>query len=131
MLIQEIGYRPATDEWSQPAVFEAPADVDETTVLSFLTQRYGTAQADVAWTSTDRHERVEIGWTFRVGSDDDPSHEIVAIPLLHADPEPMPLFVAMADQRAEFERLAAEGLLDELQIIDIEHVEWRPDQADG
>ena len=125
MLIQELRCRPATDEWSDPLVWETPGDVDATNVLSFLTQHYGAEPLDVSWTSTPEHERVEIGWTFAAAAETD-AEEIVAIPLLGDGDDAVPLFIAMADQRAELESLAEQGLIAELQVVTAEQQAWPP-----
>lgn len=72
--------------------------------------------------STPEHERVDVGWTFPAHGGD--AEEIVAIPLLGIGDDAVPLFMALADQRAELEALADQRLIAEQQV-------WRPASGGG
>lgn len=125
MLIEELRYRPADDEWLPKRLHHSPDNVDTANLLSYLTQHYGSEPLEPAWTDTPRHDHVQIGWVFPAPADDD-ADEIIAIPLIETEDGPTELFIALADQRALFEQLERDGVLDSLDVIPLETEEWRP-----
>ncbi len=125
MLIEELPYRRADDEWLPKRLHQAPDSVDTANVLSYLTQHYGNEPLEPAWTDTPRHDHVQIGWVFAAPADDD-ADEIIAIPLLETEDGTTELFIALADQRADFEQLAESGVFKRLDVIPLEPQEWRP-----
>ena len=111
-----------------------PESVRAENVLSFLRDKHGEP-LDVAWTSSDELDRIDIGWVFRpspegledVGSD----VELIAMPMIRDDRtgELESLFERVALMRRDFERAKEEGLLDELSIVELPHEQWRPDES--
>jgi len=97
-----------------PMVVACPPDVAPETVLSFLTQKFGEP-IDTAWTCTDQHPRITTGWVFpgEPATATDPALEFICVPLVRAgDGTLQPLFELHADQRREFDELAADGAFD-------------------
>src|SRR5580704_6786661 len=83
-----------------------PADVGPETVRSFLVRQFGEP-AEVAWTRSERHERLAVGWIFPAGPPGGPGSdvEVLCVPFIDAgDGSLRPMFEVLADQRQEFER---------------------------
>src|SRR5918996_6529708 len=103
-----------------------PESVRPENVLSFLREKHGEP-LDVAWTSSDELDRVDIGWVFRpsaeVLGDVGPDAELVAMPMIRDDRtgELEPLFERVALIRRDFELAKEKGLLDELSIVELPH----------
>ena len=102
--------------------------VDATTIMSVIEQIHGLPK-DIAWTSTDRHERIEIGWTYEAPEGrENPGRdvELIVIPMFRDmnTRKEVSVFEYLADQRTMFEDLAAEG--HPVSIVKVAHEEWVP-----
>ena len=108
--------------------FECPTDVQPDTILSFLTQKFG-GLIDTAWTYTDRHPRIEVGWIFGGGPSTPPEGpvELLCVPQIRvADGSLQSMFELLADQRQDFDRLATSGHLDTYTVVERPQREYRP-----
>jgi len=90
-----------------------PPDVEPDTILSFLSQRFGEI-TEMIWTSTERHERIGIGWLFTStqATESQDAVELACVPFIEAaDGSLQPMFEALAEQRLQFgELMAGHGL---------------------
>jgi hypothetical protein len=117
--------RPGTAEAvDEPKLFPCPADLGYDQILSFLVQLCGEEPVEVAWTSTERHERLTVGWIFAALPDDsgEPVNdvELLCVPVIDGeDGAVRPLFEVLADQRLGLEQLAARDVIDSLTILDV------------
>ena len=66
-----------------PELLPCPPGVAADTILSFLTSTYGDP-VETAWTSTERHPRIETGWIFRTPRSGEPAPdvEILCVPFV-------------------------------------------------
>jgi hypothetical protein len=104
-------------------LFPCPSDLGYDQILSFLVQFFGEEPVEVAWTSTERHERVNVGWIFRAMPADNGEPmdhiEMLCVPVIEGDDgSRKPLFEMLAEERQELEHLAAEGVIDNLTVIE-------------
>lgn len=91
------------------------------TILSFLTGKFGDP-IETAWTSTDKHPRIETGWIFRPPRTGEPVRdvEILCVPFIEAaDGSLRPMFEQLADQRQAFEELAGSDAVDHYTVIEL------------
>ena len=98
------------------------------TIQSFLVQHFGAA-AEEAWTRTEQHERLAIGWIFPTRPATGPGSEveICCVPFIDVgEGSPRPMFEVLADQRRELERLAASGAIDTLTVVEAPPREYVP-----
>ena len=112
----------------RPRLFPCPPDLEPDQIRSFLVQFFGEEPVEIAWTETERHERVNIGWIFRALPGTEPMDhiELLCVPVVEAeDGSPKPLFELQADQRQDFEQLAASGAIDSLTILEAPLREYR------
>ena len=112
-----------TEPADRPRLFPCPPDLEPDQIRSFLVQFFGEEPVDIARTKTERHERINIGWIFRsppgAGAEPMDNFELLCVPVVDADDgSPKPLFEVLADQRQDFEQLAASGTLDSVMIIE-------------
>jgi hypothetical protein len=119
----------------EPRLCPCPADLEYDQILSFLTQFFGEEPVEVAWTSTERNERLDVGWIFHAlpGDDGEPiDHaQLLCVPVIEGDDESFkPLFDLLADQRLELEQLVDAGDIDNLTVIHAPLREYRPDSPD-
>jgi hypothetical protein len=123
--------RPGTAESAgRPEMLRCPAGVEPDTVQSFLIQHFGEP-IEVAWTTTERHERVDLGWIFRAPPEVETEAEVMCVPFIDIGDGPLrPMFELLADQRQDFEHLAATGDLDALTVIEAPPRRYAPG-ADG
>jgi hypothetical protein len=101
-------------------VIPCPPDVEPDTILSFLAQKFGEL-IDTAWTSTERHPRLETGWIFPGTSAVPPMEaiEFLCVPFIQAaDGSLQSMFELLADQRQEFDQLAKSRAVDEYVVIE-------------
>jgi hypothetical protein len=108
--------------------FECPSDVEPDTILSFLTQKFGDL-IDTAWTYTDRHPLIEVGWIFGGTGSTPPEEpvELLCVPQIRAaDGHLHSMFELLADQREDFMRLATSGHLDSHTVIERPQREYHP-----
>lgn len=108
-----------------------PGGVEPTNLLSYLRQRYEAEPLDLVRTDVPKLGTTTVGWSFPVPgglSDVDPDeHEVLAVPLLELDDgRRVPLFVHLVEQRAGFERLAEEGIIDQMVEVKLDAEEWEP-----
>lgn len=108
---------------SEPAgdtlLMACPPDVKPDTVLSFLAQSFGEP-IDLAWTSTAWEPRMATGWIFPhiAPTAANPDIEYICVPhVLTGDGTLQNIFELQAEQRHEFEQLAADNALDSLAIL--------------
>jgi hypothetical protein len=118
----------------EPRLFPCPADLEYDQILSFLMQFFGEEPVEVAWTTTERHERVEVGWIFPAlpaDSGEPTDHiELLCVPVIEGDDgSRKPLFEVLADQRHELEQLAACGAIDKLTVSQAPLREYRPQRG--
>ncbi len=119
MYIKVITVPAGTSDPVDARLEPCPPDVEPATVQSYLTGKFGEPLR-LVWTSTIRHPRVDIGWVFpgSPATGTDAAQEILAIPTLIADDGTLQhMFEVQADQRQQFEQLAASGALDSHQVI--------------
>jgi hypothetical protein len=112
----------------EPLTVPCPPDVEPDTVLSFLTQKFGEP-LEVAWTSTDRHPRLATGWIFpgMPATATDPEVEYLCVPHIQtSDGTLHNMFELQADQRQEFEQLAASGAFDSYTVVTAPHRSYQP-----
>jgi len=110
-----------------------PADVQPDTIRSFLVQRFGEP-TEVAWTRTERHEHLSVGWIFPLepAAEMGEALELLCVPFVGvSDGSLRPLFEVLADERQDLERLAAAGLLDSLTVVETPDREYSPDSHDA
>jgi hypothetical protein len=98
--------------------------------LSFLTQRLGEV-IETAWTSTEHHERLGVGWVFSgapaAGLQE--AVELACVPFIEGPGGSLqPMFEVQAGQRQQFAQLADSHGLD-AAVIQWAHRAYRP--ADG
>ena len=113
----------------EPRLFPCPPDLEPDQIRSFLVQFFEEEPVELAWTTTARHERINIGWIFRMLPGIGPTGGIglLCVPVVDAeDGSQKPLFEMLADQRQDFEQLAASGAIDQLTTIDAPLREHRP-----
>ena len=120
----------------EPRLFPSPHDLGYDQILSFLVQFFGEEPVDTAWTSTDRHERVNVGWIFAALPDDSGEPiddvELLCVPVIEGDDGSCkPLFEMLADQRQELGQLAADGAIDSLTIIEAAPREYERRDGDA
>jgi len=112
----------------ESGTIECPADVEPDTILSFLTQEFGPL-VDTAWTNTDRHPRIDVGWIFG-GTASNPSDgpvELLCVPQIRvADGSLQSMFELLADQRQDFDRLAKSGKLKTYTVIERPQRDYQP-----
>lgn len=111
-----------------------PESVKPENVLSFLREKHGEP-LDVACTSGDDLDRVDIGWVCRpspevleeFGSD----VELIAMPMIRDDRtgDLEPLFERVALMRRDLEHAHKDGLLHELSVVELPHEQWYPDES--
>ncbi len=107
---------------------ECPVDVEPDTILSFLTQEFGTL-VDTAWTYTDRHPRIEVGWIFggTATNRSDRPVELLCVPQVRvADGSLQSMFELLADQRQDFDMLTKTGKLETYTVIERPQSEYQP-----
>ena len=86
----------------EPRLFPCPADLEPDQIRSFLVQFFGEEPIEVAWTKTERHERINLGWIFAALPGGEPIEvvELLCVPVIDSDEgSPKPLFEVLADQR--------------------------------
>lgn len=122
--------RPGTAEPAgRSEMRRCPADVEPETVQSFLIQHFGEP-IEVAWTATERHERVDLGWIFRTPPEGEAA-EVLCVPFIDmGDGSLRPMFELLADQRQDFEHLAATGAIDSLTVIEAPPRQYGPGADD-
>jgi hypothetical protein len=129
LLVKVIPLRAGTAEPAgDPQMLACPPDVEADTILSFLAGRFG-AVVETAWTSTERHPRVEAGWIFPGPRERGPAGgiEILCVPLVDTgDGSLRSMFEWLADQRQDFEELAKRGAVDRYTVIELPHRDYRP-----
>ena len=111
-----------------PELLPCPPDVEADTILSFLTSKFG-APVETAWTSTDRHPRINAGWIFRAPQAAEPDRdvELLCMPFIEAaDGSLRSLFEQLADSREDFEELASRGAFDQYTVIELPQRDYRP-----
>jgi hypothetical protein len=83
--------------------------------------------------ATEKHQRVDIGWIFSDQRDSAATAapaDLLCVPLVDIGGGSLnPMFELLADQRQDFEQLAASGALHELTIVESpqRHYEPKPD----
>ena len=113
----------------EPRLFPCPPDLEPDQIWSFLVQFFGEEPIEIAWTSTERHERINLGWIFAAlpGGEPIESVELMCVPVIDTDDgSPKPLFEVLADQRQDFEHLAASGAIDKLTTVEAPLREYHP-----
>lgn len=118
----------------EPRLFPCPPDLEPDQIRSFLVQFFGEEPIEIAWTRTERHERINLGWIFAAlpGGEPAPGIELLCVPVIDAnDGAPKPLFEVLADQRQDFEQLAASGAIDKLTIVEAPLREYHPQIGPG
>jgi hypothetical protein len=64
LFVKVIPLRAGTSEPAgESRLLCCPPNVEPDTILSFLSQRLGKP-VETVWTSTEHHERLDIGWVF-------------------------------------------------------------------
>jgi len=110
----------------KPRIITCPPDVEPDTILSFLTQRMGEV-IETMCTSTQRHERIDIGWIFpgpRAAQPQD-AIEFACVPLMETNDGLQPMFEVQADRRLEFGQLAvSRGIV--YKIVQQPHRAYHP-----
>jgi hypothetical protein len=133
LLVKVIPLRAGTAESAgDPEVLPCPPDVEADTILSFLTGRFGDL-IETAWTSSERHPRIETGWIFPGPPDDERAGgvEILCVPFIETgDGSTRPMFEWLADRRQDFEELAGSGALDRYRVIELPQRDYRPAAAE-
>jgi hypothetical protein len=128
LYIKVITVRAGTSRPVDTRLEPCPPGVEPANVQSYLTQKYGKLLR-LVWTSTSRHPRVDIGWVFpgSPAAGTDTEHEILCIPTLLADDgTPQHMFEVQANQRQDFEELAASGSFDSRQVITVPPRDYQP-----
>jgi hypothetical protein len=113
----------------EPRLFPCPPDLEPDQILSFLVQFFDCEPIEVAWTRTERHERINLGWIFAVLPGGEPIEgvELMCVPVIDTeDGSRKPLVEVLADQRQDFEHLAASGAIDSLTIVEAPQREYHP-----
>ena len=111
-----------------PELLSCPPDVEADTILSFLTSKFGDP-VQTAWTSTDRHPRIDTGWIFRAPRAGEPDQdvEMLCVPFIEAaDGSLRSLFEQLADGREDFEQLASRDAFDQHSVIELPQRDYRP-----
>jgi hypothetical protein len=84
-----------------PKLFPCPPNLEYGQILPFLIQFFGTDPVEHAWTTTSRHEHLNIGWIFPALPADDGQPmdhiELLCVPVIE-DGAYKPLFELLADQ---------------------------------
>jgi len=113
-----------------PELRLCPPDVEPDTILSFLAGKFGDP-VETAWTSTERHPRIETGWIFRSPHKGEPDRdvEILCVPFVEVDGSLRPMYEHLADRRQEFEELASRGVFDRYTVIELPQRDYRAAQA--
>jgi hypothetical protein len=109
------------DAAGKSELLACPPDVKPDTILSFLEGWFGEP-VDVAWTSTDRHQRIATGWIFgaRPAGQPEGPVELLCMPFIETGDGALgSMFELLADQRQDMEALARSGALDELTVIEL------------
>jgi hypothetical protein len=102
-----------------------------TTVGTKLGNTSGKSRVEVACTTTDQHERVDVGWIFRALPADNGEPvdhiELLCVPVVEGDDGVRkPWFEMLADQRQEVEQLASDGVIDSLTVAEMNLRELTP-----
>ncbi len=115
LFVKIIPLRAGTAEPAgESRMLPCPPDVEPDTILSFLSHRFGEV-IDTIWTSTEGHERIDIGWLVPgiQATESEDAIELACVPFIEAaDGSLQPMFEALADQRREFGQLMAGRGLD-------------------
>jgi hypothetical protein len=123
----------AAERAGDPEMLACPPDVEADALLSLLTGRFGDP-IETAWTSTERHPRIETGWIFAGPRGDEPAGgiDILCVPFIECGGGSLrPLFEWLADQRQDFEELASRGALEEYRVIELPQRDYRPAAGEG
>jgi hypothetical protein len=113
----------------EPRLLPCPPDLEPDQIRSFLVEFFRQEPVEIAWTTTGRHERLDIGWIFPALPGDKPVNqlELLCVPVIEDDDgSRKPLFELLADMRQELEQLAANGEIDNLTVIQVPLREYRP-----
>lgn len=111
-------------------MFTCPPEVEPDTVLSFLIHEMGEV-IETLWTSTERHQRISIGWVFHGASGPYQVVDFACVPFLDTADGLQPMFEAQADQREDFGVLGARHGL-HYRIVQRLHRSYQPSQpGDG
>lgn len=105
----------------EPRLFPCPPDLEPDQIRSLLVQFFGEEPSEIAWTRTERRERINLGWIFAAlpGGEPMPGIELLCVPVIDSDDgSHKPLFEVLADQRQDFEQLATSGAIDKLTIVE-------------
>ena len=133
LYIKVITVRAGSSDPESARLEPCPPDVDPATVQSYLTGKFGEPLR-LVWTSTSHRPRVDIGWVFAGGpaARTDTAHEILCIPTLIAEDGTLQhMFEVQADQRQQFEQLAASGAFDSHQVITAPRRDYRQTAGAG
>lgn len=132
LYLNEILWNVNDDEHAGTRTVELPDSVEATNLLSYLSQRYDADPLDLVSTEVPQLGQTTVGWSFPLPdglSDLDPDdHEVLAVPLVRlGDGGLVPLFVKLAQDRAELEDMVGSGKVDSMHVVELESEEWTPD----
>ena len=135
LVIKELLFDRSREAYTAQRITCCPADVELHTVASWLSQRYG-APIDEARSVDPEVGELVVGWVYRVPSDwpdsDPASQELVAMPMQARDDGEAgdSAFLIQAQTRQMMQAVAErEGI--PLEVITLDHAEYRPTQGEG
>jgi len=135
LVIKELLFDRPREDYVAERITGCPADVELHTVASWLSQRYG-APIYEARSVDPKVGEILVGWVYRVPSgwpDADPAtQELVAMPMqANDDGEPVDSAFLIQAEIRQWMRAVAERDGIPLEVITLEHAEYRPEQSRG